>query len=193
MRQSSRPSRQRDQQRFESLWKQHVADIERWRCSLRPHLLRLLTKRSATLVWSRTLLAVVLDELQLDDLFRELVGDPRRLPARRYPQAIAVAIALRHSWHPDDLARLTKRLGIALSATDVAAHVNVARSTRDRGTRTPGHHRGNCGSRLRPVKALRSAPTPVGAGGLDRNVGRARQRLLRDDPADHPRTRRSPS
>src|SRR2546427_5267671 len=129
MRKSSRPSIQADQRRVDPLWKQHVADIERWRRTFRPHLLRVLTKRSATLVWSRTLLAVVLDELHVDDVFRELVGDPCHLPTRRYPQAIAVAIALRHSWRPDDLAHLAKRLGIPLSAASLAAEANIAGST----------------------------------------------------------------
>jgi hypothetical protein len=27
-----------------------------------------------------------------------------------YPQAVAVALILRHSWHPDDLALILKRL-----------------------------------------------------------------------------------
>jgi len=190
MRKSSRPSIQADQRRFESLWKQHVADIDRWRRTFRPHLLRLLTKRSATLVWSRTLLALLLDELHVDAVFRELVGDPRHLPTRRYPQAIAVAIALRHSWRPDDLAHLAKRLGIAPSATSLAADANVARSTPDKRARKPGHHRRDSGARLRPVKARRFAPTPFGAAGLDRDVGRARRQHLGDNPADRPRTSR---
>src|SRR5688572_3213556 len=103
MRKPSRSTLQAERQRLESIWNQYVADVEHWRSTFRPHLLRVLTKRSATLVWSRTLLALVLDELHVDKLFRELVGDPRHLPRRRYPQAIAVAIALRHSWRPDDL------------------------------------------------------------------------------------------
>jgi hypothetical protein len=201
MRKSSRLSLEADRRRLESLWKQHVADIERWRRTFRPHLLRLFAERSATLAWSRTLLTLVLDELRTEDAFRELVGDPRHVPTRRYPQAIAVAIALRHSWRPDELTRLAKRLGIALSANPLSAEplvasstlpqASAARSPNNRRGRKPGHHVRNSGARLRPVKALRFAPTPCGASGLDRDVGRARRRHLRDDPADHPRDSRS--
>ena len=34
----------------------------------------------------------------------------RALPRRRYPQAIAVALILRHSWRADDLAWILRRL-----------------------------------------------------------------------------------
>jgi hypothetical protein len=118
------------------------------------------------------------------------------LPVRCYPQAIAVAIALRHSWQPDQLTRLAKRLGIALSTNDLpvdrstAPQTSVARTPTKRG-RTRGHHRRDSVARLSPVKALRFAPTPFGASGLDRNFGRAKQRHLRDDPGDRPRKSRS--
>jgi hypothetical protein len=43
----------------------------------------------------------------------ELLGDElRKLPERRYPQAIGVALILRHSWHADDLACILERLGL---------------------------------------------------------------------------------
>ena len=202
MRKSSRLSLEADRRRLEWLWKQHVADIQRWRRTFRPHLLRLFAERSATLAWSRTLLTLILDELRTEDAFRELVGDPRHLPVRCYPQAIAVAIALRHSWRPDELTRLAKRLGIALSPTSLSAERLVASSTlpqasaprtsKTKRNRKPGHHAPDSGARLRPVKALRFAPTPFGASGLDRDVGRARRRHLRDDPAHHPRDSRKP-
>lgn len=182
MRKSSRLSLEADRQRLELLCKQHVADIERWRRTVRSHLLRLFAERSATLAWSRTLLTLLLDELRTEDAFRELVGDPRHVPVRRYPQAIAVAIALRHRWRPDELTRLAKRLGIALSADTRSPDSLVASSTlpqasaagtpNNRRGRTPGHHVRNSAARLRPVKALRFAPTPFGASGLDRDVGR---------------------
>ena len=192
MRKSSRLSLDAERRRLESLWQQHIADLERWRRSIRPRLLRLFAERAATLGWSRTLLNVLLDELHIDAFFRELVGSTRHVPVRRYPQAIAVAIALRHSWRPDDLARLARRLRIALTPSTrqskAAAHTRTTRAPK------PGHHDRNSGARLRPVKALRSAPTPFGAPGLDRHVGRATGRHLRDVPADRPRhSRRSRS
>jgi len=196
MRKSSRLSLEADRRRLVSLWKQHVADIERWRRTIRPHLLRLFAERSATLAWSRTLLTLILDELRTEDAFRELVGAPHHVPVGRYPQAIAVAIALRHSWRPDELTRLAKRLGIALSANTRSAstlpQASAAGTPNNKRGQTPGHHVRNSGARLRPVKALRFAPTPFGASGLDRDVGRARRRHLRDAPADDPRDSRKP-
>ena len=196
MRKSSRLSLKAEQRRLESLWKQHVADSERWRRLFRPRLLRLFAERTATLGWSRTLLNLLLDELHTEDLFTDLVGSSRHLPLSRYPQAIAVAIALRHSWQPDQLTRLAKRLGIALSAKDLpvppstSPQTSAASKPTKRG-RTPGHHARHSRARLRPVKALRFAPTPFGASGLDRSVGRAKGRHLRDDPGDRPRKSRS--
>jgi hypothetical protein len=196
MRKSSRLSPKAEQRRRDVLWKQHLADTERWRRTVRPHLLRLFAERTATLAWSRTLLTLLLDELHTEDLFPELVGSPRHLPLRRYPQAIAVAIALRHSWRPDTLTHFAKRLGINLSAKDVPApvsaspHVSAACTPKKR-DRTSGHHRRDSRARLSPVKAFRFAPTPCGASGLDRTFGRAQRQHLRDDPADHPRKSRS--
>lgn len=192
MRKSSRLSLTTERQRLESLWQQHIADLERWRRSIRPHLLRLFAERAATLGWSRTLLNVLLDELHTEEPFTELVGSSRHLPVRRYPQAIAVAIALRHSWRPDDLARLAKRLRIALTPS-TRQQTSAARTANTR-VPTPGHHARDSQARLRPVKALRSTPTPFGAPGLDRSVGRAKRRQLRDVPVDRPRdSRRSRS
>jgi hypothetical protein len=113
-----------------------------------------------------------------------------------------VAIALRHSWRPDELTRLAKRLGIALSvhtrstgpvvASSTLPQASAARTPNKTRARTPGHHVRKSGARRRPVKALRFAPTPIGAAGLDRNVGRAQGRHLRDAPADHLRDSRKP-
>jgi hypothetical protein len=132
MRKSSRLSLEADRRRFESPWKQHVADTERWRRTIRPRLLRLFAERTATLAWSRTLLTLLLDELHTEEVFTELVGSPRHLPVRRYPQAVAVAIALRRSWRPDELTRLAKRLRIAL-ATSTPRRLSAARTRNKRG------------------------------------------------------------
>ena len=42
------------------------------------------------------------------------------LAAKRYPQAIAVALALRHSWQRDDLVTFSKRLGVKVTSKDLA-------------------------------------------------------------------------
>jgi hypothetical protein len=47
----------------------------------------------------------------VDDHFEELLGRaPGDLRPGQYAQAITVALILRHSWHPDDLACMLKRL-----------------------------------------------------------------------------------
>src|SRR5207237_10486341 len=88
-------------------------DAERWREELRPGALRLFAARTATLPWSRALLKLVVRELYPDDLFTELIGNLDRVPRRRWPQVIAIAVALRHSWRQDGLARIVKSLHVA--------------------------------------------------------------------------------
>jgi hypothetical protein len=41
-----------------------------------------------------------------------LVGRVARLPANQYPRLLAIALFLRHSWCPLDLARTATRLGL---------------------------------------------------------------------------------
>jgi hypothetical protein len=65
-----------------------------------------------TLSWTPALLALLLDELYVDDLFTDVVGDPHTIPPHGYAPAVAVAIALRHSWQPNDLAAIADRLGM---------------------------------------------------------------------------------
>jgi hypothetical protein len=147
------------------------ADAERWRRELRPRAMRLMAARTRHLAWSRALMSVLLDELHPDDLFTAIVGPPNRIKPSRFPQAVAIAILLRHSWRQADFSRIAKRLGIALSTKTLT---NTHHHRR-------GHHVGDSPARLGPVKALRSAPTPTsGADGLDRALGRARKRHLRD-------------
>ena len=67
--------------------------------------------RTKKLSWTPALLALLLDELYIDDLFTEVVGDPEAIPPRDYARAVAVAIVLRHSWRPDDLEAVVDRLG----------------------------------------------------------------------------------
>ena len=91
--------------------------------------LRRIACQMKTLSWTPALFALLLDELYADDLFTELVGDPHAIPQRRYAHAVAVAIALRHSWRPDDLQAVAGRLGV----------VQTRRKRRDpqRGERRP--------------------------------------------------------
>jgi hypothetical protein len=66
-------------------------------------------------------MTVLLNELNIDAMFTDLVGRPQGLPTRRYPQAIAVALALRHSWRREELVKFAKCLGIKLTAKDLSA------------------------------------------------------------------------
>jgi len=88
-------------------------DAERWREELRPRALRLFAARTATLPWSRALLKLVVRELYPDDLFAELIGNLDRVPRRRWPQVVALAVALRHSWRQDGLTHIVKSLHVA--------------------------------------------------------------------------------
>jgi len=89
-------------------------DAERWRAELRPRAMRSFAAVTAKLTWSRTLVKLVVEELYPDDLFTDLVGNLDRIPHRQWPSVVAIAIALRHSWRRDGLARIAKRLHISL-------------------------------------------------------------------------------
>ena len=83
----------------------------RWRRDTRPSLVRAAVSATRSLRWNRQLIEAVLEELYVDDHFEELLGRaPGDLRPGQYAQAIAVALILRHSWHPDDLACMLKRL-----------------------------------------------------------------------------------
>lgn len=86
---------------------------KRWRREVRPGAVRSAASATKTLKWSPRLIEALLEELYVDDRFEELLGRaPGQLRSREYPRAIAVALILRHSWHPDDLACMVERLGL---------------------------------------------------------------------------------
>jgi hypothetical protein len=117
-------------------------DAERWREELRPRALRSFAARTATLPWSRALLKLVVRELYPDDLFAELIGNLDRVPRRRWPQVVALAVALRHSWRQDGLTQIVKSL-------------HVARRSADDSTRQP--HSTKHSRRRKPSLSKRSA------------------------------------
>jgi hypothetical protein len=87
------------------------ATTRQWRRETRPKAIRVAVSSTKALRWSRPLIEAVLEELYVDDHFEELLGRaPGDLRPGQYAQAIAVALILRHSWHPDDLACMLKRL-----------------------------------------------------------------------------------
>ncbi len=84
--------------------------VIRWRQESRVLALREFACRLAGLKWNRALLTLLLDELYVDDVFDGMIGRPKDLTFARYPQAVAFAIGLRHSWRPDDLRMIERRL-----------------------------------------------------------------------------------
>ena len=88
-----------------------------WRRFARPVLVRKLVSATESLRWSPALISVLLEELYMDGDIEKLLGTtPRKLPFRKYPQAVAMALILRHSWRADDLAAILERLGLSDTA-----------------------------------------------------------------------------
>src|SRR5437763_5136640 len=111
-------------------------DAERWREELRPRALRLFAAGTSKLPWSRALLKLVVRELYPDALFAELIGNLDRVPQRRWPQVIALAVALRHSWRQDGLARIVRSLKVPESTSQVKTHKRRPRKSRPSKRRT---------------------------------------------------------
>ena len=129
-------------------------DAERWRAELRPRAIRLFAARTGKLTWSRALLKLVVAELFPDDLFTELVGNLDRVPRRQWPHVIAIAVALRHSWRRDGLARIAKRLRVPLT-TNTTHDRSQPRHTRPSRPRFSGSPRPRQGAPLRFAPARR--------------------------------------
>ena len=110
-------------------------DSERWREELRPRALRLFAARTTQLHWSRALLKLVVHELYPDDLFSELIGNLDRIPRRRWPQVIALAVALRQSWRQDGLVRIVRSLHVPTADSLVHRH-----QRRKPATKRASHH-----------------------------------------------------
>lgn len=113
-----------------------------WRQAQRLDALRALVVRTASMRWSPRLLRVLLHELHVDGALAPLIGTQQSLPSSRFPQAVALAIVLRHSWRADDLARIEKRLGIAARRPTPRerqlSYSSPSRTTRRRCTSTVG-------------------------------------------------------
>lgn len=85
----------------------------RWRRDVRPTAVQMATDATRSMPWTPRLLKTLFEELYVDDSVSSLLHVPlRRLEKRRYPEAIAVALIVRHSWRADDLAWILQRLGV---------------------------------------------------------------------------------
>ena len=138
-----------DRQLEDAVRAKQQLDADRWREELRPRAMRQFAERTAKLTWSRALLKMLVEELYPDDLFTELVGNLDRVPFRRYPQVIAIAVALRHSWRRDGLARLARQLRIRLTTHEHDAQPTVRQPARPSRPRSSGSPRPRQGSSLR--------------------------------------------
>ena len=114
-------------------------EAEVWR-SARPHVLRRFAARATGLRWTRALVKLVVTELTTDDLFVTLVGPLQRVPRGQWPRAVAIAVALRHSWRRDALTSIARRLHVSLAD---ATHARHTRPSRNRVSGSPRRRQGS--------------------------------------------------
>ena len=112
-----------------------INQVHDWRRHGRLDDLHALAEGANGLTWSRGLLHALLEELHLSDDFDVLVGRVSRQPASQYPRLLAIALLLRHSWCPRDLARTAGRLGLPRSGGGAAPFTSESPTNRDRGHR----------------------------------------------------------
>jgi hypothetical protein len=106
-------TRRRSTSPQETTWTHERVQVDDWRSHDRLDDLRALAQGADGLALSRGLLHALLEELHISDDFDVLVGRVARLPASQYPRLLAIALLLRHSWCPRDLARTATRLGLS--------------------------------------------------------------------------------
>jgi hypothetical protein len=95
-------------------------DLADWRRLTRPVILDDFLDRTRDLRWSRELIDLLLDELHVSDEFDDLIGRVPPSAQVNYPQLVALALVLRHSWFPEDLARIIAEPGLSPSPTSPA-------------------------------------------------------------------------
>ncbi len=95
-------------------------DLADWRRLTRPVILDDFLDRTRDLRWSRELIDLLLDELHVSDEFDDLIGRVPPSAPVNYPQLVALALVLRHSWFPEDLARIIAEPGLSPSPTSPA-------------------------------------------------------------------------
>ena len=86
--------------------------LQDWRRRLRPQILSELVEQANDLPWSSRLITLLLSELHAGDEFYDLVDSAEQPATQKYPQLIAIALLLRHSWFPEDLADTAVWLGL---------------------------------------------------------------------------------
>ena len=104
-------------------------DPYEWQRRVRLQILHTLIDTTHGLPWSRRLINLLLDELHISDDFDRLIGPTARRPAADFPQLLAIAVLVRHSWCPRDLARTAGRLGLSSSLTSRTTGLNNSNNT----------------------------------------------------------------
>ncbi len=120
-------------------WTPDRMQQQHWRVRHRHAVLQELAHGSQGVAWTRRLLNLLLEELHVTEEFDQLVGPTSSLPASHYPRLVAIALLLRHSWSPHDLARTGARIGLAVGEleAELNTHGCGGRSRRRGHTRTP--------------------------------------------------------
>ena len=90
-----------------------MTNVADWRRTVRPAMLRRAAVATTGLDWSSALFTTLLEELRENDGLEALLGAIRKdLAVAAYPQVIALALILRHSWQPEDLRRILEALEV---------------------------------------------------------------------------------
>ena len=76
--------------------------------------------------WSPALFATLLEELGENDRLESLLGPRKDLNVVAYPQAIALALILRHSWQPHHLRRILESLEL-IDCNDIGQRIQRAK------------------------------------------------------------------
>jgi hypothetical protein len=94
------------------------ATTKRWHLDVRARAICSAVSATTSLLWSSSLIEALLEEMYVGDGFEGLLGEsPSQLQVRRYPQAVLVALILRHAWRADDLACILARLGVTVGGS----------------------------------------------------------------------------
>ena len=132
-------TRRRSTSPQETTWTPERVQVDDWRRHGRLDDLRVLAEGASGLALSRGLLHALLEELHISDDFDVLVGRVAHLPASQYPRLLAIALLLRHSWCPQDLARTATRLGLSRPTSSLRTlaqhHVKAATAVAQRRVR----------------------------------------------------------
>jgi hypothetical protein len=89
---------------------EHALSEARWWRNQRLAILRRFVTRTEHQRWSPALFRLLVDELVQSDDFDKLIGPLDSVPKYRYPQVIAVALAVRFSYREDLLRRFMARV-----------------------------------------------------------------------------------